>query len=105
MREDSTPAAQMKVRLAGAAQFPKVLRMLIAPIAAWIRPRLYHLLSPLVALALVGLLDHYTDLVKRFEFLTANLRFQAREHFDPPADSRLVFVTIDEFSLDHIGKW
>jgi adenylate cyclase len=75
------------------------------PIVAWIRPRLYHLLSPLVALVLVGLLDHYTDLLKRFEYQTVNLRFQARSSFDPPADPRIVFVTIDEFSLDHIGKW
>jgi len=95
----------MKVRLASAAQFPKVLRMLNGPIAAWIRPRLYHLLSPLVALVLVGLLDHYTSLVKLFEYQTVNLRFQARQRFDPPADPRLVFVAIDEFSLENIGKW
>jgi adenylate cyclase len=79
--------------------------MLKAPLAAWIRPRLYHLLSPLVALVLVGLLDHYTNLIQRFEFLTVNLRFQARQNFDPPADPRLLFVTIDEFSVDNIGKW
>jgi hypothetical protein len=59
--------------------------MLNGPIAAWIRPRLYHLLSPLVALALVGLLDHYTNLVKLFEYQTVNLRFQTRQRFDPPA--------------------
>ncbi|HEX4141212.1 MAG TPA: CHASE2 domain-containing protein, partial [Candidatus Methylacidiphilales bacterium] len=79
--------------------------MSMAPLAAWIRPRLYHLLAPLVALALVGLLDHYTNLVKRFEYLTVNLRFQARSNFDPPADSRLVFVGIDEPSLQHLGRW
>ena len=79
--------------------------MFKAPIAAWIRPRLYHLLSPLVALVLVGILDHYTNLLKRFEYQTVDLRFQARANFDPPADPRLVFVTIDEFSIDTIGKW
>jgi len=95
----------MKVRLASGAQFPKVLRMLNGPIAAWIRPRLYHLLSPLVALALVGLLDQNTNLLKRFEYQTVDLRFQARANFDPPADPRLLFVTINEFSVDTIGKW
>jgi len=79
--------------------------MLKAPIAAWVRPRLYHLLSPLLALALVGLLDHYTNLVKLFEYQTVNLRFQARASFDPPADPRLVFVGIDEPSLAHFGRW
>ena len=79
--------------------------MLNGPIAAWIRPRLYHLISPLVALALVGLLDHDTNLVKRFEDQTVNLRFQARSNFDPPADPRLVFVAIDEYSVGTIGKW
>ena len=71
----------------------------------WIQPRLYHLLSPLAALALVALIDHTTNLVKLFENQTVNLRFRARSTFDPPTDPRLVFVTIDEFSLDNIGKW
>ncbi len=79
--------------------------MFNGPITAWIRPRLYHLLSPLVALALVGLIDHNTNLLKRFEYLTVNLRFQARSNFDPPADPRLVFVGIDEPSLQHLGRW
>jgi adenylate cyclase len=72
---------------------------------AWIKPRLYHLLSPLVALLLVGVVDHDTNLVKLFEYQTLNLRFKARAPFDPPADPRLLFVTIDEFSIDTIGKW
>jgi adenylate cyclase len=71
----------------------------------WIRPRLYHLLSPLAALLLVSVLNHYSNIVRAFEFVTVNLRFKVREGFDPPADSRLLFVTIDEFSLDNIGKW
>jgi len=79
--------------------------MLNGRIAAWIRPRLYHLLSPLVALALVGLLDRYTDLVKLFEYQTVNLRFQARAHFDPPADPRIIFVGIDEPTLAHLGRF
>ena len=79
--------------------------MLTALTPAWIRPRLYHLLSPLVALALVFLLDRYTPLIKLFEYQTVNLRFQARARFDPPADPRLVFVGIDEPSLQHFGRW
>jgi adenylate cyclase len=79
--------------------------MQMGTIAAWIRPRLYHLLSPLIALALVGLLDQYTDLIKRFEYQTVNLRFQTRASFDPPADPRLIFVAIDESSVTAIGKW
>lgn len=82
-----------------------VIRMLAALTPEWIRPRLYHLLSPLVALLLVGLIDHYTNLLKLFEYQTVNLRFQARSHFDPPADKRLIFVGIDEPSLEHFGRW
>jgi adenylate cyclase len=79
--------------------------MFNGPIAAWIRPRLYHLLSPLVALVLVGLIDQNTNLLKRFEYLTVNLRFQARSNFDPPADPRLIFVGIDEPTLAHLGRF
>jgi adenylate cyclase len=70
-----------------------------------VRARLYHLLAPLVALVVVGLLTQTTTLVDLLENLTVNLRFQARAPFDPPADPRLVFVGIDEFSLNYIGKW
>ena len=79
--------------------------MLKAPLAQWIRPRLYHLFAPLVALALVGLLDHNTYLLDRFENQTVNLRFQARANFDPPADPRLIFVAIDEPTLAHFGRF
>ena len=79
--------------------------MIKALTPAWIKPRLYHLLSPLVALALVGIVNHYSNVVQAFEYVTVNLRFKARAAFDQPADPRLVFVTIDEFSLDNIGKW
>jgi len=71
----------------------------------WVKARLYHLLAPLVALAVVGILTQTTPLVDLLENLTVNLRFQARAPFDPPADSRLVFVGVDEPSLAHFGKW
>ena len=71
----------------------------------WVKARTYHLVAPLVALAVVGLLVKYTTLVDRLENLTISLRFLARAPFDPPADSRLVFVGIEETSLAHFGKW
>jgi len=71
----------------------------------WVRARLYHLLAPLVALIVVGVLTQTTTLIDLLENLSVNLRFQARAPFDPPADPRLIFVGIDEFSLNYIGKW
>jgi adenylate cyclase len=72
---------------------------------AWIKPRLYHLLSPLVALALVAIVDNYTTILQLFENQTVNLRFRARAPFDPPADPRLIFVGIDEPTLAHLGRF
>jgi adenylate cyclase len=71
----------------------------------WIQARRYHLLAPLVALALVFILDRTTTLVDLVEDMTVNLRFQARAPFDSPADPRLIFVGIDELSLSYLGKW
>jgi len=71
----------------------------------WIKARLYHLLAPLVALALVWVLSEMTTIVQKFESITVNLRFTTRTAFDPPADPRLVFVGIDQESLDVMGKW
>ncbi len=70
----------------------------------WIRPRIYHLLAPLVALAVVALLAR-TPLLDLLEDLTVDLRFQARSSFDPPADPRLLLVGIDQKSIDHLGAW
>ena len=72
---------------------------------SWIKPRLYHLLSPLVALLLVWILMSATTLVDSLEEGTVNLRFRARASFDPPADSRLIFVGVDEPSLARLGRW
>jgi adenylate cyclase len=79
--------------------------MLGAKVYAWVRPRLYHLFAPLIALALVYVIDRETSIIQVFEYVTVNLRFKTRQAFDPPADPRLVFVQIDEFSLNYIGKW
>ena len=70
----------------------------------WIHARLYHLLAPLVALGLVAAFEQ-TRLGPLLEYMTVNLRFQARAPFDPPADPRLVFVGIDQQSLDKYGKY
>ena len=77
----------------------------LLPPPGWVKPRLYHLLAPLVALALVWLLSETTTLVELVENLTVNLRFKARAPFDPPADPRLVFVGIDELALSKFGRW
>jgi len=70
----------------------------------WIRARLYHLLVPLLALALVAFFEQ-TWLGELLEDQTVNLRFRARAAFDPPADPRLVFVGIDQQSLDKFGRY
>jgi adenylate cyclase len=72
--------------------------------SGWIQARFYHLLAPAVALLLVALLSQ-TRPVQQLEYLTVNLRFQARAPFDPPADPRLFFVGVDQQSLDLLGRW
>jgi adenylate cyclase len=72
---------------------------------AWVRPRLYHIFAPVIAMALVGLLAWKTTLVELIEDMSVNQRFQVRANFDPPADPRLVFVGIDEISLAQFGKF
>jgi adenylate cyclase len=73
-------------------------------LAEWVRPRLYHLLVPLVALVVVAFFEQ-TWLGELLEDQTVNLRFRARASFDPPADPRLVFVGIDQRSLDLLGRY
>jgi adenylate cyclase len=95
------------IKLASGFFFPKVIAMTKAFPSlppGWVKARLYHLLAPLVALVVVALFEQ-TWLGELLEDQTVNLRFRAREAFDPPADPRLVFVGIDEFSLNYIGKW
>ena len=60
--------------------------------------------GPLVALALVYCWN-LTPLAQRLEYMSLNLRFLARAPFDPPVDPRLVFVGIDQPTLDHFGAW
>ena len=70
----------------------------------WVKARLYHLLAPLVALVVMALFEQ-TWLAELLEDQTVNLRFRARAQFDPPADPRLVFVGIDQRSLDVLGRY
>jgi adenylate cyclase len=76
-----------------------------AAVKDWAGARVYHLLSPLVALAVVALLSKTSLILERFESPTISYRFLVRSTFDPPADPRLIFVGIDEPSLAHFGKW
>ena len=64
----------------------------------------YAWLAPIVALGLVYCWN-LTPLAQRLEYMSLNLRFLARAPYDPPADSRLVFVGIDQPTLDHFGAW
>ncbi len=62
------------------------------------------LIAPLALGSLVLLLAE-TDLFKRLENITMDLRFRSRASRDPQADSRLLLVGIDEASLERFGRW
>jgi adenylate cyclase len=64
----------------------------------------FALIAPLVALLIVGALQASGGL-QQLEDLTINLRFQLRAPWDPPADSRLLLVGIDQQSIDFLGEW
>jgi adenylate cyclase len=72
--------------------------------SSWVQARWYHLLAPLAALLAVALLEP-TWIGQLLEDQTVNLRFRARAAFDPPADPRLIFVGIDQQSLDKFGRY
>jgi adenylate cyclase len=57
-----------------------------------------------VALVVVAFFEQ-TWLGELLEDQTVNLRFRARASFDPPADPRLIFVGIDQQSLDKFGRY
>jgi adenylate cyclase len=64
----------------------------------------FAMIAPLVALLIVGALQASGGL-QQLEDLTINLRFQLRAPWDPPADSRLLLVGIDQQSIDFLGEW
>jgi len=74
----------------------------------WMRARLYHLFAPLVTLAVAALLyltPGGSSVGDWVEYETMNFRFKARAQFDPPADGRILFVGIDQYSLDKFGRY
>jgi adenylate cyclase len=77
----------------------------VFPIANWLKARFFYLLAPLVILAAIGVVASKTSFLEQLEGLTVNLRFTLRAPFDPPADSRLVLVGIDQKSIDQAGAW
>lgn len=70
----------------------------------WRFSYIYDLVAPLV-LALLMVLSKDTPFLERLENITMDLRFRVRAPEDPPADSRLLLVAIDEASLGSFGRW
>src|ERR1019366_8138382 len=103
----SSGQRRLSIKLASAFFFPKVIAMTkrFSPLPpGWVQARLYHLLAPLAALVAVACFEQ-TWIGELLEDQTVNLRFRARAAFDPPADPRLVFVGIDQQSLDKFGRY
>jgi adenylate cyclase len=72
--------------------------------ARWAARHPYQLFAPLVALLLVAAFEQ-TRLAEILEDQSVNARFRVRAPWDPPPDPRLIFVGIDQQSLDYIGRW
>src|SRR4051812_2515801 len=62
------------------------------------------MLAPVVLGTMMALCAH-TSLLERLENLTMDMRFRVRAPEDPPADSRLLLIGIDQASLDRFGRW
>jgi serine phosphatase RsbU (regulator of sigma subunit)/CHASE2 domain-containing sensor protein len=69
-----------------------------------LRSRSYIVVAPLAMAAILALISG-TAILERLENLTLDLRFRSRAPQDPPADSRLVLVAVDQDSLDRFGRW
>lgn len=57
------------------------------------------------AFLLLACLAQSFGVMDRLEEPMVNFRFQQRAPYDPPADPRIIFVAIDQHSLDKIGRW
>ncbi|MCB1205225.1 MAG: adenylate/guanylate cyclase domain-containing protein [Verrucomicrobiae bacterium] len=68
------------------------------------RGYLMPLLAPLAVAGLLAAVEHL-DLSQQLENVTVDRRFKAREPYDPPVDSRILLVGIDEYSLKQVGRW
>jgi adenylate cyclase len=64
----------------------------------------YIVAAPL-ALVLIAFVVEQLGVLNPLEEATVDVRFQQRAPFDPPADPRIIFVAIDQHSLDQIGRW
>lgn len=62
------------------------------------------LLAP-VAVLLILVAVSGSRLSQQLENVTVDWRFNAREPYDPPADSRILVVGIGEYSLKLAGRW
>src|SRR4051812_4001383 len=62
------------------------------------------MLAPVVLGTMMALCAH-TSLLERLENLTMDMRFRVRAPEDPPADSRLLLIGIDQASLERFGRW
>jgi adenylate cyclase len=69
-----------------------------------IGPYSYIAAAPLVILAAAYLAQRF-GWMDSLEETTVNVRFQQRASLDPPADPRIIFVAIDQYSLDKLGRW
>jgi serine phosphatase RsbU (regulator of sigma subunit)/CHASE2 domain-containing sensor protein len=81
--------------------FTKLYRMFSGK---WRPSFVYDLVAPVaIALGMVFFAD--TSLFQKLENITLDLRFRARAPQDPPADPRLLLVSIDGASLERFGRW
>jgi len=70
----------------------------------WMAKHAYQLFAPLAALLFVAALAQI-KMAEILEDQTVNARYRLRAPWDPPPDPRLVFVGIDQQSLDYLGAW
>jgi adenylate cyclase len=64
----------------------------------------YQLFAPLLALLLVAAFERLKP-AEILEDQSVNERYRLRAPLDPQPDPRLVFVGIDQQSLDYLGRW
>jgi adenylate cyclase len=76
----------------------------VSALARWVAQHPYQLFAPLVGLLII-LVFEQTRLAEILENQSINARFRIRSPWDPQPDPRLVFVGIDEQTLDHFGAW
>jgi len=76
----------------------------VRAVTRWVTRYSYPLFAPFVALGLVSLFSHL-KLAQSLEDQSVNARFRVRAPWDPPPDPRLIFVGIDQLTLEKFGAW